>query len=172
MHLLPVALGNTFQLVLLLNGIRIAASLGSINQLFGQALGNAFDVTERSFAGTDGEQSNGLVDTAERRHVDGLTTDGTGGTDTCAIFAGSAVDNGVDGNLNGVLVCEDVDDFESVGDDANSLELFTVVATVHHERAGKALDYRALGLPEAFDGISAGRMWNVDGSANVDVIGQ
>jgi hypothetical protein len=37
---LPIALGDTLQLILLLDGIRVTASLGSVDQLFGQALSN------------------------------------------------------------------------------------------------------------------------------------
>jgi hypothetical protein len=106
---LPVGLGNTLQLILLLDRVAVAASLGSVDQLFGQALGDGLDVAEGGLTGTDGEESNGLVDTAERGDIDGLTTDGTGGTDTGAVFAGTAVDDGIDGDLNGVLVGHDVD---------------------------------------------------------------
>ena len=106
---LPVALGNTLQLVLLLDGVGVGASLGSVDQLFSQAFSNALDVAECSFTGTDGQESDGLVHAAERRHIDGLTTDGTGGTNTSAVLTGTAVHNGVDGNLDGVLVGHDVD---------------------------------------------------------------
>lgn len=106
---LPIALCHTLQLVLLLDGVRVAASLGGVDKLFSQALSNALDVAERGLAGTDGEEGNGLVHAAERRHIDGLATDGTGGTDTGGVFAGTAVDNGVNGNLDGVLVGHDVD---------------------------------------------------------------
>lgn len=74
---LPIGLGNTLQLVLLLDSIRVAASLGSVDQLFSQALSNRLDVSEGGFTGTDGKESDGLVDAAEGRHIDGLTTDGT-----------------------------------------------------------------------------------------------
>jgi hypothetical protein len=106
---LPIALRHTLQLVLLLDSIRVAASLGSVDELFGQALGNALDVAESGLTGTDGQEGNGLVDAAEGRDIDGLTTDGTGGSDTGAVFAGTAVDDGVHGNLDGVLVGHDVD---------------------------------------------------------------
>jgi len=106
---LPIALGNTFQFVLLLDGIRVAASLGSVDQLFSQALSNALDVAERGLAGTNGEESNSLVDAAQRRHIDGLATDGTGRTNTGAVFTGTAVDDGINSNLDGVLVGHDVD---------------------------------------------------------------
>ena len=46
---------------------------------------------------------------AQRRDVDGLATDGACGTNTCAVFAGAAVHDGVDGYLDGVLVGHDVD---------------------------------------------------------------
>jgi len=106
---LPIALGHTLQLVLLLDGVRVAASLGSVDQLFGQALGDALDVSERGFAGADGEQGDGLVDAAEWGHVDSLSSDGAGAADSGAVFTRTAVDNGVDGDLDGVLIGHDVD---------------------------------------------------------------
>ena len=158
---LSVRLGDTLQLVLLLDGIRVAATLGGVDQLFSQALSNALDVAESGLTGTNGEKGDSLVDTAQRRHIDGLTTDSTSGTDTGGVFARTAVDDGVDGDLDGVLVRHDVDDLESVSDDcanalvpscrlisillrkvrtAHSHELLAVVATVHHERVGETLD--------------------------------
>jgi hypothetical protein len=106
---LSVGLGDTLELVLLLDGVRVGRSLGSVDQLLSKALGNGLDVAESGLTGTDGQEGNGLVDTAEGRDIDGLATDGTGGTDTGGVFAGTAVDDGVDGDLNGVLVGHDVD---------------------------------------------------------------
>lgn len=57
-----------------------------------------------------------------------------------------------------------------MGDDTDSHELFTVVATVHHEGVGETLDDGALGLSEALDGISASRVRDVDGSSDLDVV--
>jgi len=155
---LSVGLGDTLELILLLDGVRVAASLGSVDQLLSKALGNALDVAERGLTGTDGEEGDTLVDTAEGRNIDGLATDGTGGTDTGGVFTGTAVDDGIDGDLDGVLVGHDVDDLESVSNDTDSHELLSVVAAVHHERVGEALNDGALGLPESLDGISAGRV--------------
>lgn len=106
---LSVGLGDTLQLVLLLDGVRVAATLGSVDQLLSQALGNRLDVAERGLTGTSGEQGNGLVDTAERRDIDSLSADGTGGTDSGGVLTGTAVDNGVNGDLDGVLVGHQVD---------------------------------------------------------------
>lgn len=47
----------------------------------------------------DGEESDSLVDPTQRRHIDGLATDGTLRTDTGGVFTGTSVDNGVDENL-------------------------------------------------------------------------
>lgn len=82
---------------------------------------------------TDGDESDSLVDATKRRNINGLTTDGTLGTDTGRVFTGTSVDDGVNENLDGVLVGEEVDNFESVGDDSDGHLLLTVVATVHHE---------------------------------------
>jgi hypothetical protein len=126
-----------------------------------------------------------LVDTAERRHIDCLATNSTSRTNTGAVLAGTTVDDGVDGNLDGVLVGHDVDlfntiyqwmplnihpstmssvtyDLESVSDDADSHELFTVVAAIHHKRVGEALDDRALSLAESLDSISTSGVGDVD----------
>jgi hypothetical protein len=54
--------------------------------------------------------------------------------------------------------------------DSDSHKLLAVVATVHHERIGETLDDGALGFAEALRGISTGRVGDVDGSANLDVI--
>jgi len=61
-------------------------------------------------------------------------------------------------------------DFEGVGDDADGHELLAVVAAVHHQGVGEALNDGALGLAEPLDGIPAGAVWDVDGLADLDVI--
>lgn len=106
---LSVALCDTLKLVLLLDGVRVAATLCGVDELFGKALCNALDVAEGSLASTDGQERDGLVDAAQRRHVDGLTSHGSGRTDSGRVFARTAVDNGVDGDLQRVLIGRDVD---------------------------------------------------------------
>lgn len=106
---LSVGLGDTLELVLLLNGVRVAGTLGGVDQLLSQALGDRLDVAERGLAGTGGQEGNSLVDTAERRDIDSLSSDGTGGTDSGGVLTGTAVDNGVNGDLDGVLVGHQVD---------------------------------------------------------------
>lgn len=106
---LTVALCHTLQLVLLLDRIRVAAALGGVDQLLSQALSDGLDVAERGLAGTSGQEGDGLVDTAQRRNINGLPTDGSSAADTGAVFARAAVDNGVNGNLDGVLVGHEVD---------------------------------------------------------------
>ena len=105
---LSVGLGHTLQLVLLLDGVAVRAALGGVDQLLGEALSHALDVPEGRFSRTDGEEGNGLVDAAEGRHIDGLATHGSCAADTGGVLAGSAVDNGVNGDLDGVLVGHDV----------------------------------------------------------------
>lgn len=60
--------------------------------------------------------------------------------------------------------------FESMSNNADSHELLAVVAAVHHERVGQALNDRALGLAEALGGIATSGMGEVDGRANLNVI--
>lgn len=62
------------------------------------------------------------------------------------------------------------DDLEGVGDNADGHQLLSVVAAVHHEGVGKALNDGAVGLAEALDGIAAGRVRQVDGGTDLDVV--
>jgi hypothetical protein len=93
---------------------------------------------------TGGQQRDGLVDTTERRNINSLTTDSTGGTNTGGVFTGTGVDDGINKNLNGVLVGEKVNDLKSVLDNASSHELLSVVTAVHHKRVGETLNDGAL----------------------------
>lgn len=61
-------------------------------------------------------------------------------------------------------------DLESVSDDADSHELLSVVAAVHHQGVGETLNDWALGLSESLDSISSGGVGDVDGLADLDVI--
>ena len=145
-------------------------ALGGVDQLLSKALRDALDVTEAGLASTDGEESDGLVDTAKRGDIDGLAADGTGGANTGGVLTGTAVDNGVNGDLDGVLVGHDVDDLEGVGDNAGSQELLSVVATVHHDGVGQTLDDGALSLAETLGGIAASGVGDVDRGADLDVV--
>lgn len=159
---LSVRLGDTLQLVLLLDGVGVGAALGGVDELFSQALSNGLDIAESGFTGTNCQESDGLVDSPQWGDIDGLTTDSSSGTNSGRIFARTAVEDSIDSDLDGVLVGDEVDDLESVLDNSHSLQLLSVVASVHHEGVGESLDDWALGLAEAFDSISSSGMWEVD----------
>lgn len=57
-----------------------------------------------------------------------------------------------------------------MGDNADSHELLSVVAAVHHERVGETLNDWALGLAETLGSITSSRVGDVDWSADLDVI--
>ena len=175
--MLTVRLGDTLQLVLFLNGIRVARALGGVDELVSQALGDRLDVTESGFAGTSAQQPNGLVHSTQWRHVNSLTTDGTCATDTSRIFSGTRVDDGIHQNLQRVLkmiqikvnLCfkiekqfnikylarKQVNDLEGVLQDADSHQFLAVVPAVHHQRVGHSLDDWALGLTETLGSVTA-----------------
>jgi hypothetical protein len=121
---------------------------------------------------SDGQEGNSLVDTAEGGDIDGLATDGTGGTNAGGVLTGTGVDDGINENLDGVLVREQVDDLESVLDDTDSHELLSVVASVHHQGVGKTLNDGALGLAETLGGEATSGVGQVDGGLDLDVVNQ
>lgn len=57
-----------------------------------------------------------------------------------------------------------------MGDNADSHQLLSVVAAVHHERVGETLNDGAVGLAEALDGIATSRVGDVDGRSDLDVV--
>ncbi|KAH9401930.1 hypothetical protein TYRP_016499 [Tyrophagus putrescentiae] len=134
---LSVALGNSLQFVLLLDG------------LVGETLGDGLDVAEGGFSGSGAQQPDGLVDATQRRDVDGLSADGSGAANSGGVLTGAAVDDRIDENLQRILSGQQVDDLEGVLDDAHRHQLLAVVAAVHHHRVGQALDDGALRLAEA-----------------------
>jgi len=48
---------------------------------------------------TNGNESNSLVDSAKRWHIDSLTTNSPLRTNTSRVFTGTSIDNGIDENL-------------------------------------------------------------------------
>jgi len=96
-----------------------------------------------------------LVNTAEWRNINSLTSDGTSRSDTGGIFTGTSVDDSIYNNLDWVLVGQEVDDVKSVLNNSDSLHLLAVVSAVHHQRVGETLDDWALRLSEAFLVVSA-----------------
>ena len=57
-----------------------------------------------------------------------------------------------------------------MGNDPDGHQLLAVVAAVHHQRVGEALDDGALSFAEALAGVAAGGVRDVDGRADLDVI--
>lgn len=61
-------------------------------------------------------------------------------------------------------------DFECVSNNADGHQLLAVIAAVHHERVGQALNDGAVGLAESLGGISASRVRYVDGGSDLNVV--
>ena len=75
-------------------------------------------------------------------------------------FSDLPVNNGVNDNLNGVGVSQEVDNLHGVLDDPHSHQLLTVVPPVHHERVSEPLNNRALSLPEPLHRVSSSGVGN------------
>lgn len=82
---------------------------------------------------TGGQERDRLVHPAQGGDIDGLTPDGSLGTDTCRVLTGTSVHDGVHEDLDRVLVGKEVDDLKCVGDDPEGKELLAVVAALHHQ---------------------------------------
>lgn len=143
-------------------GLFCLVNLGSLHDFVGEAFGNVLNVLEALVTGVLGEQVDGLVDATERGDVDGLTLDTTAGTNTGGVFASTAVDDGVDDDLEGVFAGLELDDLEGLADDADALDLLTGVAAVEGNTADQTLDDGRGGLAEKLDLVAAGGVRNED----------
>lgn len=153
-----VTLGDSLDLVLLLDGVGVgtsAGALGSSDDFVGEDLTNRLNASESGLSGASGDQVDGLVDSAEGGNVDGLSADHTTGTDTGRVLAGSTIADGVDEDLEGVLTGLEVDELESLLDDSDSHLLLSVVAALHHEGVKEALNNGAVHFLETSPLVAA-----------------
>ena len=135
--------------------------LGSVDDLVGEALRDGLKASEGGLAGALADQVDSLVDSAEGRHVDGLSADDTTRSDTGGVLASARLGNGVDTDLNGVLAGEKMNQFHGLLDNFDSLLLFTVVSVARgHQHAGDSLDNGALGLLESTLLVATGGVWH------------
>merc|ERR1719313_2228581 len=94
--------------------------------------------------------------------------DNAGRPDAGGVLTGARVHHGIDDDLDGVLVRQQVDDLHRVLHDAHRHELLAVVPAVHHEGAGEALHDGALRLAEALGLVAAGRVRHEHGVLGLD----
>merc|ERR1719453_2942001 len=111
-----VPLRYAFQLVLLLDRVRVRRLLRAVNDLIREAFRDGLDVAERGGPGTRRDQIDRLVHAAERRHIDSLAAHNAGRADARRILAGPAVLHRIHKDLNRVLVSQEKDDLEGVLD--------------------------------------------------------
>ena len=104
---------------------------------------------ERSLTSTNGQESNSLVDSSRRGETStACLRTSTRRTNSGGVSRGTVLMIASTTTWREVLVGEEVDNLKGVLNNADSLELLTVVATVHHQRVGKTFDNGALGLAE------------------------
>ncbi|KAH3794350.1 hypothetical protein DPMN_147883 [Dreissena polymorpha] len=77
--------------------------LGSVDELVSQTLSDGLDVSEGGLTGACTQQPDGLVDTAQGRHVHSLSPHGTRTTNTGRVFTWAAVDDSGHTHLKWVL---------------------------------------------------------------------
>ena len=149
MFTLSVGLGNSLDLILLLDGVRVGTFLGAVHDLISKAFSSRLDVSEGTVSSTNSDQSQSLIDTSERRDINGLSSDNTSGTNTGGILTRSSVLDGINKDLHGVLVGQQMHNLESLLDDTDRQLLLTVVSSLHHHRVHKTLNNGAGGLSES-----------------------
>ena len=113
--------------------------------------------SEGGLSGSLAEQVDSLVDSSERGNIDGLSSDGTTGTNTGGVLSGTGLNDGFKDDLEGVLISEQVDNLKSLFEDADSLLLLTILARVtNHELIDESLENGAVDLSESLLLILAG----------------
>merc|ERR1712241_1432885 len=147
---LSVRFGNTLQLVLLLDGIAVAGSLSSVDQLISQALGDRLDVTESCFPCSSAEQPDSLVHASQGGNINSLSSDCSLSTNTGRILTRSGVDDSINQNLKRILASSEIDDLKAVFDNTNSHKFLAVVTSMHHQTVDQTLNDRTLSLLKPF----------------------
>merc|ERR1719215_2243836 len=98
-----ICLGNTFDLILLLDGVAVRGLLGTVHDFVGQALRNGFDVTESAVPGARADEIDRLVDASQWRHIHSLPPNNARRADARRVLPWAAVLHRVHNNLDRVL---------------------------------------------------------------------
>jgi len=117
-----------------------------------------------------------LVDSAEGRDIDSLSTDDTTRSDTGGVFTAAGGGDRVHEDLDGVLAGEEVNQFHGLLHNFDGLLLFTVVSSAGgHEHASHALDNGASRLLELALLVAASSVGNehlLTNGLHLEVVGQ
>jgi hypothetical protein len=104
-----------------------------------------------------------LVDSSQRRNINGLSTDGTTGTDSGGVFTGTTLDDGFEEDGERIGTGEEVDDLEGLFEMTDGHLLLTVLGTAtNHELVDEALEDRAGDLLETLLLVLTSGVRNVD----------
>lgn len=143
-------------------------SLGGSDDLISQSFRHGFVGSEGALSGSLADQVDSLVDSSEWGDINSLSSDGTTGTNSCGVFSGSTLNEGLEHDLKWVLTGEEVDDFKSLSEDSDSQLLFTVLSVLtNHEGVDESLGNWALNLLESFFLIFTSSVWDIYLSLNV-----
>jgi hypothetical protein len=161
---LSVSLGDSLDLVLLLDGIRVGGLLGAVHNLVSETLGSGLDVSESRSTRTLSDEGDSLIDSSKRGNINGLSSNNTTRADTSRVLSGTTVLDGINKNLNRVLISQKVNNLKSLLDNSDSELLLTVVSTLHHHRVDESLNNGALGLSETLLLVTASSVRQVNSS--------
>ena len=169
MRSLPVSLGVSFDFFLLLDRVAVGVVLGSLHNFVGKHFGDVLEVLEGAISGVLGDVVNRLVDSSERRDIDGLSLDTASSSDSGGVFSGSAVADGIDDNLDGILASLELNDFQGLSHDSHGLDLLSGVSAVEGDAAHDAFDDRTSGFLEGTELVASGSVGHEDaGLGGVD----
>ena len=136
-------------------------SLGGSDDLISQSFRHRLVGSESALSGSLADQVDSLIDSSEWGDIDGLSSDGTTGTDSCGVFSSSSLNEGLEHDLKWVLSGEEIDNLESLSEDSYGHLLFTVLSVhTNHEGVDESLGNWALDLLETFFLIFTSSVWD------------
>jgi len=159
-----VTLGNTLDLILLSDGIRVSStdSLGGVDNLVSKSFSHRLVGSEGGLSGSFAQQVDSLVDSSQRRNINGLSSDGTTRSNSSGVLSGTRLNDGLENNLKRVLVSEQVDNLEGLSEDADGHLFLTVLARVtNHKLIDESLEDGAGNFLESLLLIFTSGIWHV-----------
>ena len=107
----------------------VSTYLGCVDEFVRECLRDRLETSEGGLTSGFADEVDGLVDSAEGRNIDSLSADDTTRSDTGGVFAGTAMRDGSDDDLDGILTSEQVDQLHSLLYNSDCHLLFTVVSS-------------------------------------------
>jgi len=159
-----VTLSNSLNFVLLLDseGVWLTNTLGGIDDFISKSLTHWLEASESRLSRSLTEEIDSLVDSSKWWNINSLSSDSTSWTNSCWVFSGTTLNDGLKQDFEWVLSSKKVNDLKSLPEDSDGLLFLTILSVVtNHEHVCESFGDWAWNFLESLLLIFSSGVWSV-----------